>query len=343
MEQKLDPLKGLIDRCGGVLCKLATERVGLPWLKFVAMQAEQFQGPPIFSTLRLEGIHLHNLSRLLYGNPDLTLEQAKQAWERVKHALINGRSSHRVIAGVIPKLPLIKSGFSPAAAAVQLLAALEWSFPGRFQATRTGASFISPDVKFSLSDCTPRIRIGPSLIKQDFDVSPAVIVHMPLGKPVSAAPWTTGLRHALIKALPDLVSQIDFVFSAAVFAGKDYERTLVAKFRPSTDPREKQSNEVRLIAMSEVDPVPALWAMYQDRVDLDVFCWLFGKPHREYKTYGERKRRKHVAAALKLDRWIDEAAGQKVTINRVKRTEEDEEEEQPKLETEYLSLYGVIG
>jgi hypothetical protein len=307
------------------------------------MPFEEFQGPPIHTTLRLEGIHLHNLPRLLYGNTGLTVEQAKQVWDELVANSATGRDPHKVLRGIIPNLPLIKSSLNPLAAVVQFLAALEWSIPGKFQIIARHAAFKSSDVNFSLRDYVLKENGKLKRIKYSLPVDAAAIIRMPLGIPVKASRQTSGLRHALIEALPHLASEIDLVFSAAVFAGKPYERRLVDKFLADSDHSDKlYSAETNLISMTQKDPVPALWAMYRDRVDLDVFCWFFGNPEREYKVYSEKKRRKHFAASIKLDRWISQVKVPGKTLD-IKQAKEAEAMEEPTLAIENLSLYGVIG
>ena len=296
------------------------EQLGTNYLTSTSSSACHLPGPPLRPPAKLGDVPMHEIPPLVYGCPgDLGL--LAERWLRLVPFLLSVRSQTRevseVCADIAPSIPLTPLGHQHLyAEPVQALYAASWSSGCRvgLNHRRLLLSLPRGDIGFS-SNAVYWVDSGGAQRRRQLRASPELSVRdclaVPMGPHRKSLPDTGALYHHLLTMLPGYEEQINVVFSAAVWDGREAEAALCSMFvvERSEDsgeaPNQSMLAAIRasrlLIRTSRTNPVTELYHKLKSHVAYADFARMFGNPFRQQGKYTRKSRDKHLESLLRLE------------------------------------------
>ena len=286
-------------------CRLQSEcinRVGSLYGKVKHHERLPWLSPPLITSHKLLGLPLQDLVDQLYAIP-LDLDAFSWLWDRAATVLQEATPATRAVKLVHHFRDVIHFPFTlpdsrdPFVPLVQALAVVCAGRPYKLTVGLQGAHVTTPN---GLFEVTPRRLTGPlgthRLRLPSSSKSWRTALTMPLGKGLPSSPLTTGAFRIAARTVPELHEEIRTLFSIAVAAGKQYEKTLASMFDVQIlddDTRDMWTEARQLVDFSEGNPTPELYKLLSVVFDHKELVGLLGYPRHAPKGYTTAARCAH--------------------------------------------------
>lgn len=289
---------------------------GTNYMEVLTSDRVGFDSPALCAPAPLLGVDLSPLPRLLYTT-DVTQQSVFAFWNRDLCAAFLQGDTQEAIAALRAAFPDVRLHGTSMQRAVQFLRLVSWGLPGatsRFTSdtalvnvtSKRGPvtlGFVKDTMKWVVPrDGTQSQRCLPGLLPTRVDDA----LSLPIGNRHQSKAQTGGVYRKLIEFMPELAAPIQYVFSAAVAGGPEFQDRLLSPFdwvlvRDPYDTHEDVWRQAtQIIQNATLTPLPELYRLLRARIGHDVFYDHFGNPHRDPGTYRPTTRARHLKTITDL-------------------------------------------
>jgi hypothetical protein len=326
-EQRAAELRTTFAQIALKLQRALIEATGTNYMEISISDRANFDAPAVRAPAPLLGIDLSGLPAYIF-NHGVDRRTVLDLWDPAFAAALIKGDDTRVASRLRVALPNVRLHGTPVERATQFLHIASMSAedcradfrPGRTQIwTRTSQGDVA--VGFDRDLVRWVTRDGAQGQRCVTWVRPKSGNALSVGNRLQSRPATGGVYKVLMAALPDLADQIQYVFSAAVTAGAEYEDILTSPFdwvlnRDAFDTIDdvwKQAT--RIVETATHSPLLELYRLLRVRVGYTVFEKSLGKPHRDPGEYRPSTRARHLRALAELQRSTSSTSSPVTAVN----------------------------